>query len=332
MKLYKLILKYIYTFFFITLVLFIFIRLNSNKYIEKSFSLNYEYSIKSLGLNYPIPIQYFYYIKDIFTGNLGYINNAYYTGSFISAIHVFLPNTLVVIILSMVISLLIGYYAGIRIAMSGKKIDISMVFMPFMYMATGLLLLLIFGSILGILPIKGTVSPLAFNPKNHWIVPYSSVIVTYPTGSILIDSIIHLSKSVFLSSILYLIMPVLTVVIPTIVYTISYVSTSIYNEIKKSYGLSIIIYSNSYNDMISRLNSNIRPDIISGIKRSFVMVIIGSIISGIIFSYQGMWSLLLYSARYKDSIFVVSSAVLVFAVIIIIFYFIVDVYSGAHEA
>ncbi|SMD30403.1 ABC transporter permease family protein [Picrophilus oshimae] len=332
MKLSKIALKYIYTFLFTTAVLFIFIRSNSNIYIEKSFSLNYNYSIKSLGLKYPVPIQYFYYLKDIITGNLGYVNNPYYNGSFISAIHVFLPNTLFIIITSFIVSLILGYYIGIKISMSGFKFNISMILMPFFYVLTGLSILLIFGSILGVLPVKGTVSPLAFGPKNHWVIPYNNnIIVTYPTGSIIIDSIIHLSGPVFLSSILYFIMPFVTIVIPTMVYTASYVSMAVYNEIKRDYGMSLIIYSNSYKDMISKLRNNIRSKIISGIKRSFLLVVIGSIISGIIFSYQGMWSLLFYSSRYNYNAFSVSSSVLIFFIIIIIFYFIVDAYGGVYE-
>ncbi|MGC8609301.1 MAG: ABC transporter permease, partial [Thermoplasmata archaeon] len=69
-----------------------------------------------LGLNYPVPVQYFFYISSILHGSWGYMETAFYTGPVLTGIVEFFPNTLQLtifaVILSVIIAIPLGTYIG----------------------------------------------------------------------------------------------------------------------------------------------------------------------------------------------------------------------------
>jgi peptide/nickel transport system permease protein len=117
---------------------------------------------KAFGLDEPLHMQFVKYVLALFTGNLGY---SFYTRRpVIAELMERLPNTVVLLGTSTVLTLLIGLTLGLLLAMKrGTKFDttfigVSVLINSFPTFYLGLLLLLVFGFYLGWFPLAGSVS------------------------------------------------------------------------------------------------------------------------------------------------------------------------------
>lgn len=117
---------------------------------------------KAFGLDEPLHAQFAKYVLALFTGNLGY---SFYTRRpVIDELMERLPNTVVLLGTSTVLTLLIGLTLGLLLAMKrGTKFDttfigVSVLINSFPTFYLGLLLLLVFGFYLGLFPLAGSVS------------------------------------------------------------------------------------------------------------------------------------------------------------------------------
>jgi peptide/nickel transport system permease protein len=150
------------------------------------------------GLNQPIPMQYIYYLRDLFAGNWGI---SPITGRpVLSEILDVFPNTLELTIVALLFTLVLGIPLGILSFLhQDTKIDHSI---RFFYLAgfssppflIAWLLLLIFGYYFGLLPTEGQLS--------HLLAPPARV-----TGLYVVDSVIAHNWIDLQDSILHLIMP-----------------------------------------------------------------------------------------------------------------------------
>jgi len=159
---------------------------------------------KQLHLNDPVYVQFYYYLGNLIHGNLGVSIRTH--DPVLKDILFFLPNTLTLITLSLIISALVGIPLGVISAVkSYKTVDyIARIFavagiaLPTFWL--GMVLQLVFNKYLNILPVGG----------------YMSVLVSYQypiahvTGSYLIDSLITANFPAFFSVSKHLILPVLT--------------------------------------------------------------------------------------------------------------------------
>lgn len=114
---------------------------------------------KELGLDRPLYVQYFDFMQGVFTGSLG---ESYYTGKKISSMLLRrLPHTLALTGLAMIISYLIAIPAGVLAAINrGKVLDyvtmsVALIGLAMPQFWLGLLLILVFSVILGVLPLGG---------------------------------------------------------------------------------------------------------------------------------------------------------------------------------
>jgi len=129
------------------------------------------------GLDKPIMIQYFYWLGNALRGNFG---TSYMTGQpVISEILERLPNTLLLMITSYVLTLIITIPLGVISAVrKGSWFDNLVTFLSFAGMATpsfwlGLMLMLLFSVQLGWLPAVGMYDPLV---EGGWVVRLIDVI------------------------------------------------------------------------------------------------------------------------------------------------------------
>ncbi|MCL4451494.1 MAG: ABC transporter permease [Candidatus Thermoplasmatota archaeon] len=176
-----------------------------------------------LGLNYPKPVQYFFYINGLLHGNFGFMNTSFYSGPVLTGIEEFFPNTVQLVVISLIVSLLIAIPLGTYIGNNpgsladhaGRIFTLTGFAMPAFWL--GLMLQILFGKgILGlpisVFPISGIVSSSAVpNPLPPWLhSPNSSVLLSTPTHMILIDALIHGDFTLAYSALLHLVLPVAT--------------------------------------------------------------------------------------------------------------------------
>ena len=151
-------------------------------------------------LNEPLYVQYYYFMRNLFTGNFG-IDPL--TGqSILSEIRFYLPNTLELVLFSFVILIIvgvvIGYFAGMHFSTLGDSIARVMYLVSWstpMYLAA-IVAILLFANFIPIFPSGGM---------------YSLSITPPPpvTGIFLIDALIALNLPAFLSGLQHLILPAL---------------------------------------------------------------------------------------------------------------------------
>lgn len=117
---------------------------------------------KAFGLDEPLHAQFVKYVLALFTGNLGY---SFYTRRPVAAeLMERLPNTVILLGTSTVLTILFGLAIGLMLAMKrGTKIDTafisaSVLLNSFPTFYLGLLLLLVFGFYLRLFPLAGSVS------------------------------------------------------------------------------------------------------------------------------------------------------------------------------
>ncbi len=176
-----------------------------------------------LGLNYPKPVQYIFYMNNLIHGNLGYMDSGFYSGSVSTGIIEFFPNTIQLVIISLVVSLLIAIPLGTYIGKNpgsiadhaGRIFSLTGFAIPTFWL--GLLLQMVFGKgvlnlPVSVLPISGVISASALpNPIPEWLVnPGTGVFLSNPTHLILIDALIHGDLPLVGSAIQHLILPVIT--------------------------------------------------------------------------------------------------------------------------
>jgi peptide/nickel transport system permease protein len=149
-------------------------------------------------LNEPIYSQYYYFMRDIFTGNFG-IDPL--TGqSILSEIGFYLPNTLELVLFSflilVIVGVAVGYFAGMRFSTLGDsfaRVAYLVSWSTPMYLAA-IVAILVFASYLPIFPSGGMYS-LSISPPQT------------VTGFFLIDALIELNVPAFLSGLQHLILP-----------------------------------------------------------------------------------------------------------------------------
>jgi peptide/nickel transport system permease protein len=199
-----------------------------------------EEQIKALSerfhLNDPIYIQYFYWLAQILSGDLGYTNTPIYSGPVTTAIQLFLPNTIMITLLASLLIWLLGIPLGVHSAVNRDSISdqiirvstFTLYAMP-IYLI-GIALILILGVYFNILPFNGSVNPLLV-ANVDW---YQNGI-SYPTHILLIDAIIHNRLDIAWDAFLHLIMPSLTLALAIMAAIIRILRASMLEVLEQDY-------------------------------------------------------------------------------------------------
>jgi len=292
-----------------------------------------------LGLNYPIPVQYFIYMKNLAVGNWGYMDTAFYTGPVLTAIEYFFPNTLELtifaIIASGLVSIPIGTYIGSKPNKLGDHIgrifSLSGWAMPIFWLA--LMLQILFGkgviihNPLGIFPYEGvfSTSQLPY-PLPLWLKGVSSsTLISTPTHMIFFDSLIHGDFALAESAFLHLILPVLTLTYEVMAGLIRFVRSGMidasnqeYIKTARSLGLRREIIIKKY----TRKNALIPTVTVFGLL--FAGLLGGVVIVEYIFNYPGM-GLLAINSVLNYQVYGVMGTTLMFSIFLVLTNLIVDI-------
>ena len=199
------------------------------------FALSYM-SGNNKGINEPLYLGYFYWIKSFFSGNLGYANTPIYSGSVGTAILLFLPNTIMLTIISSILVWIIGVSLGVFSATKRDSIldysvrGISSILYSTPIYLIAIVLIIIFGVELKILPFSGTLNPLLASNLS-W---YKNGI-SYPTHIILIDALLHGNIPVFWDALLHTILPALTLALATVAGMIRILRSSMLEVLDQDY-------------------------------------------------------------------------------------------------
>lgn len=144
------------------------------------------------GLNEPLWMQYFIYLKNILTGEFGI--SITYRRDVIEIISERLFNTLILLAVATVVVLIIGIGFGIVAAMKrGTKLDktlvvTSMVGWSLPTFWTGLMLIMVFGVYLNVLPIAGVLTPgVVYEDTWALVVDYARHLVLPTIGLVIVD-------------------------------------------------------------------------------------------------------------------------------------------------
>ncbi len=154
--------------------------------------------VERFALDQPLWQQFGAYLKTIFSGDLGY--SYYYHASVFSIILGRLPWTLLVVGTSLVLSTLLGIILGIESGWRrGSKTDRTLLtglmgLNGFPDFFLGLLLLIVFGIVLGVAPLSGAVTPYAgltgfalfLDVLKHMALPVAALTLAHLAGSYLL--------------------------------------------------------------------------------------------------------------------------------------------------
>lgn len=266
------------------------------------------------GLDEPIFVQYGLWLSGVLRGDLGrsIITNDLVTNEISSRF----PNTIELTVAAMLFAILIGGFAGIISASKQYSVTDYTVMgvalfgisMPVFWL--GIILMMVFGVILGWLPIGGRID---------LIIPYQRV-----TGFMIIDSIITFNLPALISSIRHLILP--AVALGTIpMAMIARVTRSSMLEVlrqdfirtERAKGLSerAVIYKHAVR--------NAMVPVVTVIGLNFGLLLAGAILTETVFSWPGLGRLVVEAVYERDYPLVVG-CILIFAIIFVIVNLITD--------
>ena len=172
-------------------------------------------AIALLGIGLPLPEQFYIYVVDIIHGNLGNMYSSFYSGPVMVGIETYLPFTLELTIITVVVSVLIAIPLGTFIGSrpntvadsSGRVFSLIFYAMPIFWLA--LVLQLFFGKNIGPLGAYGLPVIGQGYPSTQQV-GFIVNGVSQPTHMLLLDSILHGDFPLAFSALEHLVLPVLT--------------------------------------------------------------------------------------------------------------------------
>ncbi|MEM3844436.1 MAG: ABC transporter permease [Candidatus Parvarchaeota archaeon] len=192
-------------------------------------------------LNQPLYIQYFYYMVGLFHGNWGYTKTPIFSGPVTTAIAYFLPNTIELSVVAIMVIIFVGIPLGVFSAARRdgpadnviRVISFIGVALPAFWL--GLILQETFASnllspYLNLLPLTGNVS-------NNLVLHLSWYRdgISYPTHFLFIDALIHGDINVAISNLIHLILPALTVSFTSLAVVIRMTRSSTIDSLNQEY-------------------------------------------------------------------------------------------------
>lgn len=269
---------------------------------------------EELGLNQPLYIQYFNFLKGILNGNLGnsLITKTSVTSEIASRFPATLELALVSIILASIFGILIGVISAVKqntiIDYVGTVVSLLGVSMPIFWL--GLMLIILFSVKLGWLPVAGRIQ-IGIEPEHI-------------TGLYLLDSLISGNMEAFKSSLSHIILPSVALA--------SY-STAIIARMTRSTMLEVIrqdyvrtarakgIFERVV--ILSHALRNALIPIVTVIGLQLGSLLGGAVLTETVFSWPGVGSYTI-DAILKSDYPVVQGAVMMLAIIFVLVNLIVD--------
>lgn len=297
-------------FFVILTVLFLLFRLSPGDPITRMVDPNMtpedaEHLITQMGLNQPVWIQYLYYLKNFFTGNLGV--SFHYGQPVLSVIWLRLLNTIMLFTSSIILSALVGVFLG-KIAAwhKGEKIDNwmtlgALVFHTLFLPWVALILIWIFAFKVGWFPLNGMISP------EIWINPSSGF------GLKVLDVLHHMA------------LPLLTLFLIHFGSYLLIMRSSMLDTLREDYILTA--RAKGLTEKIIR-NHHAAPNaalpVITSVGISLAFSISGGALTETVFSWPGIGRELVFAVSNNDYPLAQASFLLI-AIVVLLTNFVVDI-------
>ncbi len=267
------------------------------------------------GLNDPLPVQYWIWLKQAMRGDLGrsIVSNEQVTTEILERF----PNTVELTLCAMILAIGVGSVAGIvsaskqYSALDYATMGVALfgVSMPVFWL--GIMLMMIFGVFLRWLPISGRIDTL---------IPFTRI-----TGFYILDCIITLNFRALISSIRYLILP--SVALGTIpMATVARVTRSSMLEVlrqdyirtERAKGLSerLVIYRHAVR--------NAMIPVVTVIALNFGLLLAGALLTETVFAWPGIGRYVVKAVGMRDYP-VVQGCVMFFALIFVVVNLVADV-------
>jgi dipeptide transport system permease protein len=267
-----------------------------------------------LGLDQPIYIQYFIWLRDFLSGNFG--RSFRFDLNVLDLIMDRLPATLELIIFSVIIALIIGVAIGVVSAVKpgswADRVSQTTSFVGFAipHFLWGIIFVVVFSAALRILPASGRLD--------------MDIEVNRITGFMLIDTLLQGNAGAFANSLIHLILPGLALSMGLIAMIHRTLRSSMLDVLSEDYiftdrmkGLSerYIIY-------VRALKNALMPVItIVGIQFTFLLG--GSILVEKIYGWPGLGNLVFTAVQYQD-LSLVQGIIMIYAIIVVLTNFVVD--------
>ena len=241
--------------------------------------------IRKYGLNDPMPVQYFRWLKKAVKGDLGYSESANMPVA--AAIKAYLPATVQLAVTAMVLVVFFGLWLGIVSAVKKDGITDNLIRLGVLagfslpIFVLGLLLLMVFYGKLG------WFAPGEYSLSADMMI-HSANFKTY-TGLLLVDSLLNFNFYVFWDVLKHLVLPAVTLCIGSFALMVRVMRSSMLEELGKDYvrsararGLSNfrVIYKHA------GLNAMIPAVTLAGIQ--FIRLLGGTVIVETVFDYPGI--------------------------------------------
>lgn len=230
----------------LTLIVFILIHVQGNNLIIAEYLNPHltgaarDYAIQQLyqqfHLNDPLIIQYFYWLQQVLSGDLGYTRTSIFSGPVSTALALFYPNTIMLALISSILIWVIGIPIGVWSAVkrdslfdqATRVVTFTLYAMP-PYLVY-LLALIIFAVYISLFPISGAVNPVLL----HGVDWYSNGI-SYPTHIVFIDALLHGNLTIALDSIWHFILPSLAIALGAVAGIIRLLRSSMLEVLEQDF-------------------------------------------------------------------------------------------------
>jgi len=275
-----------------------------------------------LGLDKPLYVQYFRYMKDLMAGDLGTSFRTHQP--ILTDIKKFLPATFELVMASMILAIVIGIPLGVLSgAYHGSWLDhltrlfsIAGVSMPAFLL--GLVLQLLFFKELGLLPLGSRISidTTLFNP------------ITPVTGFYLIDSVLSGNWIAFKDASIHLILPALALATYPVGVAIRMTRSTMIEVLSEKYIMAARVSGIRERTVlfVLALKNAIVPTL-NALGLSFVYSLTGAIVIEIIFSWPGLGTYVTVAVMNVDFPVVVSVTL-----IATVFYIFVNLFLDILQA
>ncbi len=270
---------------------------------------------QQLGLDQPLPIQYWYYLRNVLHGDLG---TSWYTSNpVIVDFAQRIPATLELVTLSLLVAVLLGIPLGVFSAANPKGGASRLVFFYSLLSGSlpdfwvGLILIFIFYFNLGVLP-----APLGRLDLS--IIPPTRI-----TGMYLVDSLLTGNGRAFISSAQHLVLPVLTLAFVNM-GAILKMTRSTMEELLRSDFVYYLRASGSRDSYVMRQTlRNALPPVITITAVLYGYLLSGAVLVEAVFGWGGLGQYAVQSIANSDFA-PIQGFVLVTAVFTLFLYLIVD--------
>jgi peptide/nickel transport system permease protein len=274
---------------------------------------------RELGLYDPLYVQYFTYLKGVFTGNMG--TSILTTKPVIEEVQDRMPATLELTFSSMIVASVLGIGLG---TLAGTRRDRPADFATRIFAAMaynipifwfGLILKLIFGLWLGWLPVSGRFSP-RLSPPPHI------------TGLYTLDSLAAGDVRAFVDAIAHLVLPSLTLGIVLAGFFIRITRVNViqamgsdFVEAARARGIP------ERNVFFHHALKNALVPVITTMGLTFALLFSGAILTETVFSFEGMGRFVYQAISYRDYP-AIQGAVVYYGILMVVISVFIDILNA----